>query len=184
MANRGRPGINLSGKRINKFIVTDEKEHRIDGVYWYCLCDCGNTFIGKASDLSKGKYTSCGCYRKVVKAIEKDQASINRLCRRYRLGAKTRNYAFDLEIEDFEKLIFDDCHYCGIEPSTVYKEGGKVYNGMTVYNGIDRVDNSKGYILGNVVPCCKTCNIAKASLGYQEFLNWIDRVSNHVRRFR
>lgn len=49
-------------------------------------------------------------------------------------------------------------------------------NGDYVYNGIDRVDNTKGYTIDNVVPCCGICNMAKGKLNQQEFQNWIKRV--------
>jgi len=38
------------------------------------------------------------------------------------------------------------------------------------------VDSSLGYVLGNVVPCCSTCNFAKRDMAYQEFLAWLDRL--------
>jgi hypothetical protein len=41
------------------------------------------------------------------------------------------------------------------------------------FNGIDRVDNSKGYILGNCVPCCSWCNRAKADGTLAKFMDWI-----------
>lgn len=38
-----------------------------------------------------------------------------------------------------------------------------------VYNGIDRVDNSVGYVLSNCVPCCSTCNRMKGTMSSEEF---------------
>jgi len=49
-------------------------------------------------------------------------------------------------------------------------------NGDYVYSGIDRLDSSKGYEPGNVVPCCKQCNWAKNDIAYDKFLEWIERV--------
>ena len=43
-------------------------------------------------------------------------------------------------------------------------------NGSYVYSGLDRVDNSIGYILENVVPCCVTCNSMKMAMSYNEFI--------------
>lgn len=42
-----------------------------------------------------------------------------------------------------------------------------------VANGIDRLDNSKGYTLGNTVSCCKGHNTMKSSLSTNEFLELI-----------
>lgn len=66
-----------------------------------------------------------------------------------------------------------DCFYCGNHPNyfTRYKK-----NGSYKYNGIDRVDNTKGYIIDNVVPCCWECNTMKMSLSIDEFVDRITRV--------
>lgn len=48
-------------------------------------------------------------------------------------------------------LMSMPCTYCGDTPTN------------TSPNGLDRVDNSKGHILGNVVPCCETCNMMKGT---------------------
>jgi hypothetical protein len=52
-------------------------------------------------------------------------------------------------------------------------------NGDFVYNGIDRIDSSIGYVEGNIVPCCKACNMAKNTMGQDEFMLWVERVYNH-----
>jgi hypothetical protein len=44
--------------------------------------------------------------------------------------------------------------------------GGEVY----VYNGIDRLDSSKGYVLENCVPCCSEINWAKRVMSFEDFV--------------
>ena len=52
------------------------------------------------------------------------------------------------------------------------------------YNGVDRVDNSLGYIKENCVACCKICNNAKSTLSISEWQEWIIRVhDNYIVRF-
>ena len=36
-------------------------------------------------------------------------------------------------------------------------------------NGVDRVDNTKGYSVDNSVPCCKFCNTAKHTMSEGDF---------------
>jgi hypothetical protein len=60
---------------------------------------------------------------------------------------------------EFSILSEQECHYCG-------KEGP---------NGIDRVDNLKGYISENCVPCCKHCNYVKGDLSIEDFNTWKQR---------
>ena len=48
-----------------------------------------------------------------------------------------------------------------------------------MYNGLDRVNNGLGYVEGNVVPCCETCNTAKQNLDLPAFFEWVQRVYEH-----
>lgn len=65
---------------------------------------------------------------------------------------------------------------CGSEYSNIYIR--KKYNTFK-YNGIDRVDNSKGYTITNCVTCCKTCNSAKSNMTTSNFLEWINKLVTH-----
>lgn len=89
----------------------------------------------------------------------------------YRYSAKKRGLEWGLSKEEFISLVAQNCFYCGIPPSQL-QDGH-------VYNGIDRVDNSRGYVPGNVVPACGFCNFAKRGNSIQEFYAWIDRLSAH-----
>jgi len=46
--------------------------------------------------------------------------------------------------------------------------------------GIDRMNNEVGYIITNVVPCCKICNWCKSNLTIQEFREWINKVYRNM----
>lgn len=46
-----------------------------------------------------------------------------------------------------------------------------------IYGGLDRRDNSVGYLSENVVPCCRWCNEAKKAKTETEFLEWIGGLS-------
>ena len=73
-----------------------------------------------------------------------------------------------------------NCHYCGVEPNQFPKGNwAKSYNGLFIYNGIDRKDNKIGYLLENCVSCCTICNRAKHSLSEEDFENWITRITTY-----
>jgi hypothetical protein len=78
----------------------------------------------------------------------------------YIKGAKQRNLDFKLSKTLFNELISKSCFYCNY------------YNSQEII-GIDRIDNNKGYIEENVVPCCKICNMAKGTNHPQEFIDKI-----------
>ena len=75
--------------------------------------------------------------------------------RKIRARAKNKNIDFNLTIELYETLWGQPCHYCGIDMEVT---------------GIDRKDNDKGYLIGNVVPCCYDCNTKKKFKPYEQFL--------------
>jgi len=76
----------------------------------------------------------------------------------YRANSRLRGYALCIPKELFVDLVTDACFYCGQFPPE-----GKA-------NGIDRVDNAKGYEVGNVVTACRRCNQAKHEYSVNSFL--------------
>lgn len=94
----------------------------------------------------------------------------------YRHNARKRGLVFALDRTQVKDLTSAECHYCGARPSSVTSTPAKSYsaegskNAEYVYNGIDRVDNSKGYIPGNCVPCCAGCNTWKSAQSVEEFI--------------
>jgi hypothetical protein len=46
-----------------------------------------------------------------------------------------------------------------------------------IYNGIDRVDNNKGYTIENCVPCCTAVNYAKLDMSYSDFIQLCKEVT-------
>lgn len=81
---------------------------------------------------------------------------------RYAYNAKHRGIAFELSFDQFMSFWQKDCYYCGREIETI---------------GIDRIDNSLGYSLGNVVSCCGPCNYAKQELSVASFVAMCCRVA-------
>lgn len=101
----------------------------------------------------------------------------------YKSRAKLKNWDFYLSKEEFKNLIFSNCHYCNQEPNKFRMDkvkGNREHDAAFLSNGIDRLDSTKGYIQGNVVPCCEDCNKAKRNLSYDQFINLIRAISNHL----
>ena len=107
----------------------------------------------------------------------KGAANGHRVYRSYKHNAERRNLSFDFNEDDLIAMTQAPCHYCGEKGSNVYNEKGS--NGIFRYNGIDRVDSSKGYSINNCVPCCKMCNVAKSTRSVNDFLTWAHRVYSH-----
>ena len=161
----------LINKRFGKLIVLKEVGRAKDrSVIWECQCDCGNKTNTTSRSLMCQDTKSCGCLRK----ISSGEANFNKLLANYKNSAKVRNVPFTLSDEQFRELTQEKCFYCGSEPSQ--EKYRKFSNGAYVFNGIDRKDNSKGYVQGNVLPCCFICNRAKGNMSYEDFSLWIKRI--------
>jgi hypothetical protein len=146
----------------------DGKKRQDDSL---CL-DCGRTLTNeiRATGKHNKKLRRCiPCYNKLLE-VESKRTLRERNYRReafknkyviwnhYVKGSKKRGIDFKLTKELFNSLIIQKCFYCD------YIKDGEV-------NGIDRIDNNKGYLKENVVACCETCNIAKGSQHPQEFID-------------
>lgn len=98
----------------------------------------------------------------------------------YRKAARSRKIEFSVSGDEISAAATSNCSYCGIPPSerTTKRSDGNIVHTVFV-NGIDRIDNSLGYIKGNITSCCTTCNTAKMAMSVSEFLSWIKRVYTH-----
>lgn len=173
--------IDLTNNRYGRLLVICKTDQRRSGsICWKCKCDCGKVVLVTTSRLNRGTQ-SCRCLAKEISSKNNSKepgvAEYNKLLSGYRNSAKERNFEWSLTENDFKILINDRCDYCGIEPWNVVKTRKKKSN--LTYNGIDRVDNNRGYELTNVVTACKICNYAKRKLSKEDFLSWIERVHNH-----
>lgn len=109
-----------------------------------------------------------------IRKLPKGHAARNLIIRSYKAGAKARNLEWALEINDLENLFKNNCYYCGDAPGQIKKT--LAGNGNYIFNGIDRIDNKKGYVLDNVVSCCKLCNHAKNNLSVDEFMKHVRKI--------
>jgi hypothetical protein len=115
--------------------------------------------------------------------LPQGEAGFNTLFKVYRTNSDMRGIGFFLDKEKFRALTKANCHYCGQPPSQVQKgtrrdKPNSPWSHYT-YSGIDRHVNHLGYTEFNSVPCCFTCNRAKANMDPEEFLAWAARLYRH-----
>ena len=159
---------------------------------WLCQCDCGNKKVVVADNLSSGKSKSCGCLKAEFLAKKGNQwglyedREIALLKVQYsHLKRRNKNMGFRdvFDFETFTRLSKGSCKYCGLEYSKEIedrlnesKKSKRLSDHILKCNGIDRVDNKKGYVKDNCVSCCKYCNFAKHTMTEDEFYKWIKKV--------
>jgi len=87
-----------------------------------------------------------------------------------------RNIYWNLTFEQWSDMIQQSCHVCGASPTLREGKVHMMVGTRVPINGLDRIDNSIGYTLNNVRPCCSTCNYMKHRLNENEFLNHIKKI--------
>lgn len=175
----GCPIINEMGNRYGKLTVIAPVKSKRKGACWLCQCDCGEKRAIPGCRLRKGGARSCGHSK--YRGVLKGEAAFNTLFSEYRYTAKKYNRTWNIPRELFKTLTSKSCFYCGNPPSQKRLVHKKRYNGIYLFNGLDRVDNSKGYTPENVVPCCIICNRAKNNMPQVDFFDWIQRISKNRR---
>jgi hypothetical protein len=178
--------IDMTGKIFGRLKVIKYSHFQNNCAYWKCLCDCGKIHICRGGSLRHGLTKSCGCLNIEVHRLSKGESGLRNLYSSYKNRAKHRKIKFKLTLKQFKQLTQQNCYYCNLEPKQVSK---LIQNCMTksgtehskyYYNGIDRLNNNKGYIKENCVPCCKTCNFAKHKMNEYDFYSWIERLHHHI----
>lgn len=155
--------INPGGKAVTKY---------------KCKCTkCGRESIKQSHHL-KG-FKGSGCLECTDRLPPKLRISMNQ--RNYN-NYKTKitnqtDLIFDLSFDEFDKLTSQNCNYCGNAPSFPERFKNEFKNRDIVnFNGIDRIDSTKGYILENCVTCCTICNRMKSDMIQSDFLNHINKI--------
>jgi len=143
----------LSGRSIN---AVKDKRVRL-GLPQLILCkDCGSSFV------KNSQHEVCST---CAKDYHHHNHSVLGKYNSYKHGAKRRGFEWDITPEQFHNFWHVPCHYCGDEIQGV---------------GIDRVDNSQGYLIDNCVPCCETCNEMKLDYGLEYWLDHMKKILRHV----
>ena len=156
-----------------------------------CICDCGNVVTRKHACLTQKQTISCGCWKaeKVSLRMRKDDTGFKDLWASYRKGAKARGLEWSLTEEQFKTLTSSPCHYTGRPPlqesrsTNTNKKAKKglppLPGGVYLFNGIDRLDNNKGYTWENCVACCEEANFMKRHLGHDLFISVCKEIAEH-----
>lgn len=176
MLNKDFVGSIINNLKIINYFSKGKRQ------FFECYCVCGAAFKARTDAIKSGATKSCGCLTgDLISSKNKlpdNQGALNLVFRHYKNNAKKRKIKFNLSLNDFKSLVFDRCFYCGIDPQpSIFVSSQENRRDKEIYyNGIDRADNSIGYIFSNCVTCCSICNGAKSNLSFEDFQNWIKRL--------
>jgi len=85
----------------------------------------------------------------------------------YKIRAQNKGLSFDITKEQFETYKINPCYLCGKTGTTTHM------------NGIDRLDNTKGYILENIKSCCWVCNYMKKNCEYEDLIDKLSLICSY-----
>lgn len=141
-----------------------------------------NMDIGR---VKSGHSKSCGCQIHHKKELSE---SVEIWCKKqiytkYKHRAKDSDMLFDLTFENFCNILDLPCFYCG-DIKTQKFAHHNFPNRILRYNGIDRFDNDKGYIIDNCMPCCIVCNRMKLNMPYYKFFTHIVKIYKNFSRIQ
>lgn len=112
------------------------------------------SFRTKRNDCKECEYTRTAAYRKTPIGKYK----------KYKLNADSRKLEFKLEYNEFLKFENINCHYCGDKVDSI---------------SLDRINNTKGYAIDNVVSSCYKCNALKHTADEVSFLSQVSKIYLH-----
>jgi len=182
----------LVGEKFGRLVVIERADdalspngkRRCDR--WTCKCDCGNTTTQYSTCLKKGGNQSCGCYRieMMQKRCWKGYGEIsgsyfNRLQR----DAKDRNLEWSISIDYCWDVFLKQNRNCAItelplEFRHMYKKESQLQTAS-----LDRIDNSDGYVEGNVQWVHKDINVMKWAFSMEKFYFLCDLVLKNKTKY-
>jgi hypothetical protein len=182
----------IIGKKYGRLTVVKLLEERGNRgqLKYLCECECGKKHITSGESIRAGKSKSCGCLKKEFieknkfKRIEDREIALLKVQYSHlKRRNKKMGFVDVIDFETFTRLSKGSCKYCGLEYSKEIedrlnesKKSKRLSDHILKCNGIDRVDNKKGYVKDNCVSCCKYCNFAKHTMTEDEFYKWIKKV--------
>lgn len=173
-----RQTTDFTGQSFGQLTVIKRLAQKGERTKYLSKCSCGNKIICDGSKLKDR--VNCGCKRnKVQPRLPISKVVCNNLFTGYKTNAKNKKLPFRLSKKKFQTMIFGKCHYCGDSPKTLFRkwradEGCK-------FNGIDRKDNTLGYIQSNCVSCCKQCNYKKNAQHIDDFIQWVKKIADNLK---
>jgi dCMP deaminase len=163
----------LTGQRFSclKVLRQSDKCTKTRGVLWECQCDCGNIVELPSNGLTSGNNKTCGNLKKHPRPIELCGEIPIAYINAAKQNATKRNFSFEVTGKYIWDLFLKQNRKCALSGENIsFKDGIRSCGGFSA--SLDRIDNNKGYIEGNVRWLHKDINRMRWVCNDNEFLNW------------
>lgn len=169
--------VPVIGQQYNNWtVISDEifKKETNRGTYWKVQCKCGRENLRLAQHLVELKGSMCkSCSRTNRFEDAFALTYLNQIINRAnKIGVEynlTPRYMYDLFIQQNQK-----CSLSGIDIK--FTNSWKSRSDQTA--SLDRIDNTKGYIIGNVQWVHKQINFMKGTMTQEDFINFCKLVAS------
>lgn len=165
--------IDLTNQRFGKLIVIKRVKNLGKSTTWLCKCDCGQETLVRSVSLKTRNTSSCGCGQKALGNKSRRWKGHGEISSHFWYdiiqSAKRRNIEFSISIEDGWNIFLKQNKKCAL---TNRELQFAVRCGLRGNASLDRIDNNKGYITGNVQWVHKDVNRMKWILSNNEFINF------------
>jgi hypothetical protein len=161
---------NLMGQTFGRLEVVNVEtpDPKTKNRRWLCKCSCGNLKPVWESALLRKHTKSCGCLHR----FKEGEFAINNVISSYSRGATKRGLSWELSKEQALTIMSKNCWFCDSVPQNCSRSA----TGNFFYNGIDRLDNTVGYVYSNCVACCKVCNFMKRAMSVEGFFAHLKKI--------
>jgi hypothetical protein len=176
-------GCDFNGTKILEIIRTNRRQS------CRCLCLCGKEFFRRQDYLTKklneNKQLSCGCTDTYKRGKQHCfWAGHEDISGGYfssiKCKARNKNIPFDITIEQAWELFLKQDKKCALTNFPLTFSESRHVEAEKQTASLDRIDSSKGYIVGNIQWIHKQINYMKHMMSQETFINWCQLVVNHT----
>ena len=164
-------------------VVERAGSDRRKNAVWRCVCECGNYVNAASFTLTRGTKKSCGCLRRETtsrRSFTGGQFVPGTYWARIQHQANVRNIPLSINLSDIEAQWVKQQGKCGLTGRSLifhkWNTRTKTYEGGTA--SLDRVDNSRGYDVDNIMWLHKDVNMMKKEYPLTYFLQLCEEIVN------
>lgn len=176
----------LDGLRFGRLRVLEwQKKNLPERSGYLCLCECGEKTVVPSVSLTSGRTKSCGCllHDQPWKGVGNLSGNYWFRCRR---SAVKRGWEFEVDISQAWELFLKQEKRCALTGRLLHMEKSylnprrKDIPKQTA--SFDRIDSTKGYVVGNVQWIHVDVNYMKQEMGEVEFVQTCEEIIKWHRR--
>lgn len=162
----------LTGKQFGRLTAVERMPpHGKNSCYmWVCKCECGGTAIVRGSDLTNGHTMSCGCYRRMQRAIPNSQLRLHRIWANMKqrcTNPKTKDFRYYgargiqvcEEWQDFESFFYWAMSNGYQDGLTIERKTMTATTSLATVNGYPRTASNGIRLEQNDTPTVEKCSL-------------------------